>query len=250
MSTVRAVPVPGLGRVRLGIAISLDAFEHRRARHPCASAADYVGCLAARGANLLLQPEFNDGTASCPSWSSFQQACGPPTWQPLAWMLSSWWDVRHLRAFAYAVNPFMVGNLYDLTGDGQSAIFARADPRARRNAYAGDRQALSYYPDPRSLAPLDGPQPGFLALEPWVIGGRLRFLPGLPAGSAASLQSCEAGLAPGSGVERGSCAENRYLSGALIARLRYPGRRGRPVRQRGGPNRGRRLKGTVLRPDR
>src|SRR5579875_1126550 len=107
--TAQAIPLPGASRVRLGIAISLDAFEHAAASAPCQSAGDYVGCLAARGANLLVQPEFNDGTPHCPSWSSFESACGEPVWQPLDWMLSSWWDVRHFRAFRYAINPFMVG---------------------------------------------------------------------------------------------------------------------------------------------
>jgi predicted amidohydrolase len=239
ISSAQAIPLPGAPFVRLGIAISLDAFEHAPAANPCQAAGDYVGCLAARGANLLLQPEFNDGTPHCPSWSSFETACGPPVWQPLDWMLSSWWDVRHLAALRYAVNPFMVGNLYDLTADGQSAIFARSDPRARRGAYAGDDRARSLYEDPPSLAADDGLQPGFLALAPWVVGGRVRAEPGLPAGDQRSLQSCEEGLVPGSGVRSGPCRENGYLVTALIARLRFPARRTghRPARRRGAPAR-------------
>jgi predicted amidohydrolase len=223
MSTVHAIPLPGATGTRLGIAISLDAFEHARASRPCATAADYVGCLAARGANLLAQPEFNDGTPHCASWSTYSTACGEPLWQQLGWMLSSWYDVRHFRAFRYAVNPFMVGNLYDLTGDGQSAIFARDDPRARRGHYVGDGpQAVSLYPDPAALAAYDGSQPGFLALAPWVVGGRVRYDPQLPVGDPRSLESCENGLVSGSGVRTGPCREDDYVSTALVARLRLP----------------------------
>jgi hypothetical protein len=76
IDTVHAISIPGASGLRAGIAISLDAFEHTTVADPCASPGDYVGCLAARGANLLLQPEFNDGTAQCASWSTFSVACG------------------------------------------------------------------------------------------------------------------------------------------------------------------------------
>jgi hypothetical protein len=136
-------------------------------------------------------------------------------------MLSSWYDVRRFAAFRYAVNPFMVGNLYDLTGDGQSAIFARSDPRARSASYAGDDGAISLYPDSAMLAGFDGRQPGFLALEPWVDAANVRDDPALSAGDPGSLESCENGLVSGSGVRSGPCAENAYRAGALIAELRY-----------------------------
>jgi hypothetical protein len=44
--------------------------------------------------------------------------------------------------------------------------------------------------------------------------------PSLPAGSAGSLESCTDGLAPGSGVRAGPCAENAYRPGAIVANLR------------------------------
>jgi predicted amidohydrolase len=224
IGTVHAIRLPGAPRVRMGVAISLDAFEHTPSSNPCASAADYVGCLAVQRVNLLLQPEFNDGTPQCASWSTYSAACGPPSWQSLGWMLSSWYDVTHFRSFRYAVNPFMVGNLYDLTGDGQTAIFARSDRRARRGSYVGDDHPISLYPDPADLTPYDGPQPGFLALVPWVIDGRVRYDPSLPAGDPRSLESCENGLVSGSGVSSGPCRENAYLVTAIVAKLRL-GRR-------------------------
>ncbi|MHB8329693.1 MAG: carbon-nitrogen hydrolase family protein [Acidimicrobiales bacterium] len=244
--------VPG---VRLGVAISLDAFEHGDAAQPCTDPQSYVACLSSEGATVLLQPEFNDGTPQCASWSTFSVACStPPQWQQLGWMLSSWYDVEAARAdgqplypsFRYAVNAFMVGNLYDLTGDGQTAIFARNDLRSYDGSYIGDGDASLYrsagtyspYPDPvstdngssvlapLSLAELDGPQPGFLGLAPWVLAAdeplaSVRLDPNLPAGDSGSLQSCTAGLVAGSGVGSGPCAENHYLPTAVIADLSF-----------------------------
>ena len=232
--------------VRLGVATSLDAFEHASTPRPCSDPHAYVGCLASQGVNLLLQPEFNDGTAECASWSDYQSACRqPPVWQPLEWMFSSWYDLEARRtvggfvypSFRYAVNPFMVGNLFDITGDGQTVIFARKDPRARRGFYVGDSGASSGpYKDPvaidslssplapRSLAALDGSKPGFLAALPWVLPNSIgnRDNPGLPAGSTSSLESCTDGLVAGSGASAGPCAENAYQPGAIVANLRFP----------------------------
>lgn len=76
----------------------------------------------------------------CARWSDSSAACpNAPVWQPLEWMMSSWYDVQARRAdgrWLYphqrsVVNPFRVGNLLcNLTGDRQSAIIARGNPRA------------------------------------------------------------------------------------------------------------------------
>ena len=254
-STIHAVPlIDGQGRavpgVRLGAAISLDAFEHADSSQPCRDPRSYVACLDSKGVNLLLQPEYNDGTAQCASWSDYSAPCRrQPVWQQVEWMFSSWYDIQARNAsgaflyphFAYAVNPFMVGNLYDLTGDGQTAIFARSDPRAAPGAYVGDRDGSLYlapssltpYPDstvpdlalssPRdvlSLYQIDGTQPGWLSVAPWVIAPTdVRYNPVLANGDPGSLETCEHGLVGGSGVGSGPCAENGYLAGAVIAEL-------------------------------
>jgi hypothetical protein len=230
--------------VRIGDAISLDAFEHASVMRPCSDPQAYVSCLAREHVNLLLQPDFNDATANCASWADYQSACRQtPVWQPLEWMFSSWYDLEARRpgggylypSFRYAVNPLMVGNIYDITGDGQTGIFARKDRRARRGFYIGDSGAAQGpYPDPTgtdslsspaaptSLRALDGPKRGFLAELRWVLAGTVadRDNPSLAAGNAASLESCTDGLAPGSGVQTGPCAENAYLPGAIVANLR------------------------------
>jgi hypothetical protein len=232
----------------MGIAISLDAFEDTivSGADPCASRTSFMQCLDSRRVDVVLQPEFNDGTQQCMSWTDFSQSCGTPqaSWQPLAWMASSWYAVQGrnpdgsyvFHNFAYAVNPFLTGNLFDVSGDGQSAIFSRSDPRAARYWYAGDSSAALYAqagpytdrPDDPAFSGFEGPQPGFLALMPWNIAEgnapslyRVRT-PALAPGDPGSLQSCEKGLAPGSGVtpqQSPLCAENGYLSGALVADL-------------------------------
>jgi hypothetical protein len=203
-------------------------------------------CLDSKGVNLLLQPEFNDGTQQCMSWTDFTENCGTPqaSWQPLAWMPSAWFAVQGRRAdgryvfhnFRYAVNPFLTGNLFDVAGDGQTAIFSRSDSRAAAYWYAGDSDGALYAnpgqytdrADDPSFSKFEGRQPGFLALAPWIIPEgsdaslyRVRS-PALSPGDAGSLQSCEKGLAPGSGISQAQssrCYENGYLSGALIADL-------------------------------
>jgi len=112
-----------------------------------------MACLDSKGVNLMLQLEFNDGTPDCASWSDFMEACRTqPLWHQLEWMLSAWYSVAARDSvgnplyphFQYAINPMMVGNLFDITADGQSTIFARSDPRAHPGYYVGDRNAELY----------------------------------------------------------------------------------------------------------
>ncbi|MFN2463294.1 MAG: hypothetical protein ABR573_05260, partial [Candidatus Dormibacteria bacterium] len=210
----------------------------------------FMQCLDSKGVNVFLQPEFNDGSAACMSWTDFTENCGPTgSWQPLSWMRSAWSAVQGGRFsnFRYAVNPFMVGNLFDIAGDGQSAIFSRDDARAGTGWYAGDRADALYNgagvgtytdrADDPAYRQFEGPRSGFLALTRWVIpessaAAVYRCRPsspqgtcpgsGLPAGDAGSLQSCEKGLAPGSGVTSGPCAENQYRVAAVVADLFPP----------------------------
>ena len=261
--------------IRMGVGISLDAFETAIGSNPCPPEApagttpnpypQFMQCLDSKGVNLFIQPEFNDGNKDCVSWTDFTEDCGStqprPNWQPLSWMRSAWFAVQGrgptgafvFPHFQYAVNPFMVGNLFDITGDGQTAIFARDDPRAAPGWYSGDQSSALYSgagvgvytdrPDDPRYARFEGPQPGFLALTPWVIpegaaAAAYRCKPAtrtsacptgaLPAGDPGSLQSCEKGLAPGSGVTTGACAENQYRSTVLVADL-FPVAGGTPT---------------------
>lgn len=251
-ATIHAVGLHGadavaLPQVRMGIAISLDGFVNAPGgASPCTTAATYLACLDSKGVNVVLQPDFNDGVSPCWSWTDFTEDCGTAqaSWQPLSWMRSAWFDVLGRRAdgsfafphFAYSVNTFQVGNLFDIGGDGQTAIFARNDPRAPAAWYAGDSSAALYAApgtatdradDPR-YAGYEGAQPGFLALMPWKIAEHTpeslirRASPPLTAGDPGSLQSCEQGLAPGSGItaaQSALCSENAYIDGLVAADL-------------------------------
>jgi hypothetical protein len=251
-STIHAISLYGadavaLPQVQLGIAISLDGFINAPASgDPCATPAAYLACLDSKGVNVVVQPDFNDGVSPCWSWTDFTEDCGTTqaSWQPLAWMRSAWFDVQGRRPggvfafshFLYSVNTFQVGNLFDVSGDGQTAIFARNDSRASPAWYAGDSNGALYgapgvytdrADDPRYAA-FEGAEPGFLALMPWKIAEGTsaslarRATPALAAGDPGSLQSCEQGLAPGSNVTASQsplCSENDYIDGIVAADL-------------------------------
>lgn len=254
-ATIHAIHLAGADAtrdsdIRIGIGISLDAFEHAiTGGDPCAQPRDSAGvyeffmqCLDSKGVNLFLQPEFNSASESCMSWADFSEGgCSPGSWQPVGWMHSSWFAVQGRRPdgsfvhrnFEYAVNPFLVGNLFDVAGDGQSAIFARDDPRAHTGWYAGDSSATLYadpasgyvsHPDAASLSGFEGPRPGFLAVTPWTMPDSsaralYRTRAGQVTGTTDSLQACERGLGPGSGITSGPCAEDAYVPSVLVADL-------------------------------
>lgn len=187
---LRPIPIPGT-QARLGIATSLPAFRYGPpTRRPCADvAATYVRCLNALGANVLIQPDANDGI-----WTA---SAASGVWQPLEWMGSAYRAVNDPTVrFAYAVNPFMVGNLADTPFDGQSAILQRGR-RGDGCQYAGDGAA-------QASGAFAGPKPQFLALAPWVASG-----------SRARLQRVGAALASGTG-------SHHYVQTALIADLPFP----------------------------
>ncbi|GMA13830.1 carbon-nitrogen hydrolase family protein [Deinococcus metallilatus] len=161
----------------LGVAISLDAFR-----------ADVIGRLEDQGCTVLLQPDANGAP-----WTSLEGLPPDPTNvrdQPVAWLESSWQATAGSPTIRYAVNPMVVGNLLDLTFDGQSAITARAEEAPELRSYV-----------------LTDPRPGFLALLPWV-----------EEGPAERLRELGRHLAARSGHPH----ENCYRTGVLYADLSLP----------------------------
>lgn len=161
----------------LGVGISLDAFR-----------ADVIGRLEAQGCTVLLQPDANSQ-----HWTDLEGLPPDPAQVrdlPVAWLESSWTATTSGRTIRYAVNPMVVGNLLDLTFDGQSAITGRAEDA----------------PEPRSYV-LTEPRPGFLALAPWVAQGPPEELR-------------RAGLERAAGS--GHPLENRYHTCTLWADLELP----------------------------
>lgn len=159
----------------LGVAISLDAFRPEVIAH-----------LEAQGCTLLLQPDANGSP-----WTGLEgiyPAGQVPRDQPLAWLESSWQVTATSPTIRYAVNPMVVGNLLDLSFDGQSSVTGPADEA----------------PTPRSYV-MTRPRPGFLALAPWVQDG-----------TPQELRLVGEQLRAGSGDAR----ENAYRTDVLHADLR------------------------------
>lgn len=162
----------------LGVAISLDAFRP-----------DVIGHLERQGCTVLLQPDANGSP-----WTGLEGIYPEnqtPRDQPLAWLESSWQVTATSAQIRYAVNPMVVGNLLDLSFDGQSAITGPADEA----------------PQPRSYV-MTTPRPGFLALLPWV----------QERGDTQRLREVGQQLRAGSGHPR----ENAYRTGVLHADLTLP----------------------------
>ena len=161
----------------LGVATSLDAFK-----------GDVIARLDDLGATVLLQPDANGAV-----WTDKEQLPSNPSEardQPLAWLDSAWAAVQRAHTIRYAINPMVVGNLFDLAFDGQSAIVARS----------------AEAPSPKGYV-LTEPRPGFLALAPWAVEG-----------GAGRLRQAGRELAPHSGSPR----ENRYRTAVLAADLHLP----------------------------
>jgi hypothetical protein len=196
---LRPIAIPGTG-VRLGIATSLPAFQYGTATpaHACDDVAlTYMRCLNQLGANVLIQADANDG-----AWTGTD---GTEHWQPLSWMGSAYRAVTDPSVrFAYAVNPFMVGNLADIPFDGQSAILQR-DRRGAGCHYVGNRAFLPGE-DQSTFRRDVGAKPQFLALAPWAV----------PDGPRPHLRSVGAALGAGGTRDDG------YVQTAVIADLPLP----------------------------
>ena len=197
-ANLRPVAIPGTG-ARLGFATSLPAFTYGTpapGRQCDDVATTYMRCLDRLGANVLIQADANDG-----QWTG---ADGRELWQPLSWMGSAFRAVTDPSVrFAYAVNPFMVGNLADTPFDGQSAILQRGR-RGRGCDYVGNRRFVPG-DDLPLFRPYAGPKPQFLALAPWAA----------PDGPRPALRAVGGALATDAG-------RRRYVQTAVIADLPFP----------------------------
>ena len=214
IENLRPYAIPGTG-ARVGFATSLPAFEYDGADsdfsfgRPLASSIDpcsdtatyYMRCLDRLGANLVMQDEANGGGL----WPG---GSGEGNWQPLEWMRSTWRTAADPTvSFAYNVTPFMVGNLADLTFDGQTSITQRGLETGEGCHYIGNSEFLDG-DDPEHLEVYAGPKTEFVAIVPWVT----------PDAERSELAATGAKLAPGSGDP----LENDYLETAIVADLPFP----------------------------
>jgi len=198
VANARGIDVAGL---RLGFATSLPAFQYGyppgdrpAGLAPCADVrVTWMPCLDSLGVDTVIQADANPGRWAGPG--------GQGGWQPLEWTGSSIRAVRDPTVhFRYTVNPFLVGNLFDLPFDGQSNITARSG--GSPGAYVGTTAQPG---DAARFTTYAGPQPAFLALAPWVV----------PDGPRPDLAATSARLAPGSRDP----LEDDYLETAVWADL-------------------------------
>ncbi len=182
----------------IGVVISKDAWMP-----------DVNERLDAKGANFTLQSE---------AFSGWAFAARP--WDPDVFKESGFGNLQGRAGFRFSASPSLVGNLFDVTFDGQGAILEkrrekpRPPRRTERNGWLGQ------------LA-----DSGFVAVAPWVLPDPAP--PGSP-GSSTSLAERRAWLAergallrPGSGVacsstvEVGAC-EGGYRESVVFADLELP----------------------------
>ena len=215
IENVRPYRIPGT-KAKMSFATSLPAFVYNGGPvtpfgeappddvDPCSDTSKYyMYCLDELGTNLVMQDEANPG-----EWAS------TGVWQPLEWMSSTWRSSADPTvSFDYNVTPHMVGNLADLTFDGQTAITQRGlkgprgvKPSKAKCNYVGNAEFLPG--DPPEYEVYAGPKREFLGLAPWAF----------PDASRDVLQEQGAALGPGSGDPR----ENDYLETAVVADLPYP----------------------------
>jgi hypothetical protein len=165
-------------------------------------------CLDALGANVVIQDDANPGAWTGPDGDAIQ------LWQPLSWMTSTWRAVADPEVgFAYNVTPMLVGNLGDLTFDGQTAITQRGGAAGPGCHYVGNG-AWTAGEDRPDLTGEAGPKREFLAIAPWVV----------PDAPRDDLRAVTARLAPGSGDP----LENDYVETAVVADLPFPVDTARP----------------------
>ncbi|MCL4446981.1 MAG: carbon-nitrogen hydrolase family protein [Thermoplasmatales archaeon] len=109
---------------KFGIAISLDAFVP-----------EYISRLT--DAEVIIQPDANPG-----KWNSY---LSNGRWQPEEWMDSAYYLAQRMQRVKYVVNPMMVGNLYEMRFEGQSAIMKKAEERDSRMGYIGNAPSTGFH---------------------------------------------------------------------------------------------------------
>jgi hypothetical protein len=204
VANVRPYRIPGT-KARVAFATSLPAFVYGdppAGTDPCSDTSQYyMRCLDKLGANVVLQDEANPG-----AWTG-SDGDGIEKWQPLSWMTSTWRAASDKTvSFDYDVTPHMVGNLADLTFDGQTAITQRG-LTGRTCHYIGNDTWIKGEDRP-DLKDEAGGKSEFLGIAPWV----------REDGPRDALRAVGDQLAPGSGA----AIENDYVETAVIADLTFP----------------------------
>lgn len=179
---------------RMGIVISKDAWM-----------IDVNDRLAARHAHLMIQSE------AFSSWA-FQ----PEPWDPDIFKQGGFNNLQQHQTRVVNVAPSMVGNLLDITFDGQSSLIGRRE-KSPPGVFDGTNGWVGQ--------PADN---GYLAVAPWIVEDPLLANPGLGlSGRREALAGQGVALLPGSGVPcagplaYGPC-ENGYRESVVWADVEVP----------------------------
>src|SRR5436309_1057845 len=191
---VRDMEVIDAQAVQLAIVISKDAWM-----------VDVNDRFAAKGANVILQPEaFSE-------W-----AYAPAPWQPDIFKEGGYANLQKIGSFLLNVDASMTGNFLDVTFDGQSAIIGRKrkidpGPLGPANAWIGQNPDTGF----RAMAPWIEPDPGIATAALGLAARRML------------LATDGATLLPGSGIPcpdsltAGAC-ENGYREAIVWADVDLP----------------------------
>ena len=149
----------------------------------------------AKRANLIIQPEAFD------SWGF-----SVDPWLPDGFKAGGFAQVQRNPSFRYNLTPCLVGNLFDVTFDGQGAVIGKRHKPlpTQPNAWIGQN-----------------PDSGFVAVAPWIVDDPVVAQPGLSlAARRGTLVASGTALLPRSGVVcnapngPGAC-ENGYRESIL-----------------------------------
>jgi len=168
----------------------------------------------AKRAQLIVQPEAFD------SWGFVVEP-----WSPDNFKAGGFAQVQRNPSFLYNLTPCMVGNLYEITFDGQSALIGKR--------HKGLQPPLT----PQTAWIGQNPDTGFLGIAPWIRDDPAVETPGLALlERRAILAAAGENLLPGSGVacegptDFGAC-ENGYRESVLSRDIEIPDAQTAPARE-------------------
>ncbi|MBN1207493.1 MAG: hypothetical protein JXB05_21650 [Myxococcaceae bacterium] len=186
---LEALGVFELPFARIGAAISRDAFY-----------APFLQRMEDLGVDFVVQPEAFSG------WTVEQQA---GDWLPDVILASGWTHTQKYRGFRHNAAPMLLGNLFELTFDGQTWITGKATPDQPERAFVGSR-----------------PLRGWVELGPWTFPDPAEANPAMSLEERQQrLREQGRQLGPGSGHS----TEGDYARSVIAADLDFPGEDPGPI---------------------
>jgi predicted amidohydrolase len=118
--------IGGSEEANLCVAICYDSFFD-----------DVISFYNDNNCTVLAQPTYNNG-----AWAAYYNnnpdSQSSSYWQPDEWLSSTFGSVAaSYENIQYNINAMMVGNLYDMPGDGQSSITQKSDDQLTEECFVG-----------------------------------------------------------------------------------------------------------------